>query len=339
MSIEQDDNKAVGSVRKNEQFQYKARNAFSPNVIVDRFLSRIKKTFQQWNAGDNGGLSGRAKTIIPRIDVLIDQLSSFEASKATSDSAKSIFIQYIVNPLLREGAKLRADILAAREPINHQLTSHYILWIDRSYRWIDSFYNKSQKELYNDVVDHIIKETGSHVQKDVKLIYDYIDQQIDNLDVPDRKVKEISMAISESLEKHLTKLKSIEIRLPKSREATCVQQWRHDTDILRQKLFGQCLEMIDKILQENLPKPDSKNVQVHLVKALDKIISLEDSIREVIYPAEPLSSEVAEKHLKRKIAALHQQAHKISLDIRLSQELFDRVQEMMAALIKRYEQL
>jgi hypothetical protein len=335
MTVDREDKQVVESNQNFGDSYYKSHGIpYSPSII-NRFVLRIKQTFQYWNIEDDRGLSGRAQAIIPRVEVLIDQLRHID------EGLKShvLFSQYITQPLLREGVKLKADIIASGAPISHQLTSHYILWIDRSYRWIARYYQYDVSTLNHAVIDHIIKETQSHVEKDLHLVNDYIKQQLYSLDVSKKQVEDITSTICLQLDPVIDAMKTMENTQPRGREADCVKDWREAMDMLRQKFFDQCLEIVDSVIEFKTPRLKSQEKHDHLVSVLDSILSLENRIDEVIHGSETISTGSALKHSKRKIAALHQQAHKISLDIRLSQELFDRVQDMMHALNKYYTTL
>lgn len=324
----------------NAYFYYGDEEALHAHGLVVELVERIAQTFQRWSGGGRGGaLSGRAKAIVPRIDKIINELYSFEKGSDSLGSTGELFVRYIVSPLIREGIKLRADIVSSKNPLPHEMTSHYILWIDRSYRWINRFYTKDVQELGLAVVDHIICETAVSASKDLKLIHEYIEQQIATFDIGFSRKEALFSLISDSLEALLIRLKGVEAEQPENREPTTVYHWRERTEALRQQLFDECLEVVDRTIEKEFPRPERKEMQGHLRAVLEKILSLENNVQQVVDSLSSASSQVERWQNRRKILALHQQAHKISLDIRLSQELFDRVQMVMAQLVKYYESL
>lgn len=335
MSIDRGDNKLTDSSQHAGKFYYKSSEKPSYPSIFDRFVTRIKQTFQYGNIDGRKQLSGRAQAIIPRIDVLIEQLGSI--SETSGDH--HLYSKYIALPLIREGKKLREEIIAAGEPINHQLTSQYILWIDRAYKWVDRFFKFDNSVLTQAVIDDIIHESRERVEKDLHLVNDYIEQQLQSIDLDVELFEDISSTIENHLEPVVGAMKTIEETHPKSRDPGDVHQWRENLHMLRQKFFDQCLEVVDSVIELKTPKRKSREKHDHLVAALESIISLEIAIDELFEVRETNESDVAKKHVKRKVVALYQQAHKISLDIRLSQELFDRVQYMMSRLSCFYDRL
>lgn len=319
-------------------FHYDEEEALYTNPLIDRFVERIIKTFQQWGRSQGNGLSGRAKAIIPRIDQVISELYSFEKSSENCESTSELFVQFIVSPLIREGVKLRIEVIASQQPLPHELMSRYILWIDRSYRWINRFYTCENEELGKAIVNHITHETAVNARKDLELIQEYIEQQIAVLAIGEVRGGALSSAILLSIHDKLLKIKKLETDLPQSSSPHDVKRWRQSTDAVRQQLFDDSLGMIDRYIENEFPKPERKHVQRHLRTALEKILSLENSVQEMIDSEKKESSQVERWQNKRKVLALHQQAHNISLDIRLSQELFDRVQKIMEKLVAYYEE-
>ncbi len=333
MTIDRDDNKLTESSQDVGGFYYKSSDKPSYPSILDRFVKRIQQTFQYWNVEETKGLSGRAQAVIPRINVLLDQLKNIDETSGD----RYLYNKYIAIPLIREGTKLREEIITSGEPISHQLTSQYILWIDRSYRWVDRFFKLDSSKLNQAVMDYIIKDSRGRVDKDLHLVSDYIEQQLENLDIGDELIQEVNNTIEQQLDPVLGAMKSIEETHPNSKDPDRVHLWRENLHMLRQKFFDQCLEIVDSVIEIKTPKRKSPEKNKHLIAALESILSLEDSIKEFFQNSEGSESDVARKHVKRKVVAFYQQAHKISLDIRLSQELFDRVQQMMSSLTRYYD--
>lgn len=335
MTIDRNDKQLTKGRQSVSRFNFKSAHERPYPSVIGRFVQRIKQTFQYLNHSRSGGLSGRAQAILPRIDVLIDQLKSIENTMGDY----YLYRKYIALPLIREGTKLREEIITSGKSISHQLSSHYILWIDRSYRWLDLFYKYEPERLNKAVIDEIIEDSQGRVEKDLHLVSDYIEQQLGSLDFTDKVIDTIRESIKHQLQPTIDAIKGVESTYPLNRSPEVVHRWRENLHVLRQKFFDQCLEIVDSVIEIKTPRKKSREKKRYLVKTLDGIISLENAVEDLRLYNEGYKSEVVRRHLKRKVAALYQQAHQISLDIRLSQELFDRLQVMMHQLSKAYEKL
>ncbi|MEC7839474.1 MAG: hypothetical protein VX777_05505 [Chlamydiota bacterium] len=297
--------------------------------LVGGFLNRILKTFKRWRS-PGSDLAGRAQKIVPKINVIIDELKTIDE---TCKVENSIFSYYIIHPLIREGSRLKKNILSGAAPIRSQLVSHYILWIDRSYKWIERYNKDSKADLADAVIDHIVKETVSYIEKDISLVHEYQEQQLDNLDIGVDDIERMKGKIQVLLFPFLNKLEHLYDAVPVNKESFEVRVWRERIDEERQILFDECLSAIDDAIQVEFPLRKSKEVHDHLVDILDKIIFIESSVPAVKRDAEiEAIAQDKKRHIRNKIFALHQQAYQLSLDIRLSQELFDRLQSIMQTL-------
>jgi len=336
MSLENKDDKVRDlESQVSDVFSSHAPPKYSPS-LVEGFLKRILTTFRRWRSPCSD-LAGRTQKIIPKINVIIDELKAIDR-ECKQDNI--IFSHYIMLPLIREGSRLRNNILSGSATIRNQLMSHYILWIDRSYKWIER-YQKDTKEVLSEAVSiHIIKETISLIQKDILLVHEYQEQQLENLDISREDIDRMKTKIQGILHPFLSRLELLYDENFNRKESFEVRIWREKIDEERQILFDECLSGVDEAIQREFPLRKSKEVHDHLVDILDKIISIESSISALKKDSEAENmTTFMKRYTKNKISALYQQAHHFSLDIRLSQELFDRIQTAMITLTKISDEL
>lgn len=307
----------------------------SKNSLFANFVDRLKNTFDQWGDQESK-LANRSQKIIPKVEILLNQLTSIET---TDSEDRPLFISLIIKPLIREGSTIRSQITLNNHPVRHQTASHYILWVDRSYKWIDRYYQLNEDELHQEVVKYIIEETRFVIQKDITLISDYKQQQLTSLDLTEQQLIDLEEVINSGLNVFIEELHVLEKAFPRQNSPEGVQQWRFSTDEARQKLFDNSLEVIDQLVKQGLPLPKTRQNREHMVQALAHIISFERDVEEVTHTLKQGLSEDRLQLLKNKTIALYQQGHDITLDVQLPKELFNRVKGVMKDLTRFHTNL
>ncbi len=295
------------------------------SLILSGFMQRILHPFQRKEIPTTS-LKGRAQKIIPKLNEMISELESLEKTEEKDD----LFIHFIIGPLIKEGYSLREQILSYSDTLRHKLISQYVLWVDRSFKWVELSKKESKSDLVNAVKKFLIEETLSIIKKDIALINDYWEQQIENLDIEEGDSERLKEKVEKALLPLLKELEELYRNHGVLSTSEDIRNWREKVNIRRQELFESSLSEIDDTINKEFPLRKSKEVQVHLVDILNKIIFLEE---ELPHPGDEERGNMHPKH----VAALYQQAHELSLDIRLSQELFDRLENIMQVLQDIYK--
>jgi hypothetical protein len=101
-------------------------------------------------------------------------------------------------------------------------------------------------------------------------------------------------------------------------------------DQKRQMVFDEALAQIDAIIEDETPFQHSQEDHSHLVDILETIAYLENAIDSVAN--ESIKEGTSKTYIIRKIENLEAEAYHTSIDLRLTQELFDRIKEIQSAL-------
>lgn len=339
MSLEEKDEGETNSFvhRYFDPSGYPAAPKLQPSSsLIEKFINRIVRTFERPQQAPEQPLAGRIQKILPKIEEILEQFAELE-KKYKELKAKHrnqefcLFFSIVIKPLMREGNQLRASIEKGSETTQARLFSRYVQWMDRSLEWLDGYHRKDKKALEKDLIRHITADTLSYIDKDIQLIRDYEKQQIDKIDLENPKKEKLVAELALILEPLYQEIDSLR-EMPLEFNLETVIQWQREIEAGRQSLFEQALSEIDDLLQEEIPIAPSEEEHEHLIDVLEKIIELEQLIPNLNYSHQQTSAPQEKRRLMDRIQALQRETHDLSLDLRLSQDLFDRLQEITKSL-------
>lgn len=300
----------------------------APPSSFEKFWDRLIYIFQGWSESEQE-LSGRVQKIVPKIDEILEELLQLQSQQGDSADEYRMFIDFVIIPLYKEGQRIKVNLKLDDSPAKYRVISRYILWIDRYYHWIEAYDRGDIKKFRNALFLHIVKETLSLVEKDLCIIADYAQQQLDIAFTPEQREalnEEINvklMIIRQSL--YNLKERPIDLKL------SSIQHWQDKIGAERQKMFNEALAIIDEIVDREKKISPRNEKSTPNLDILQRIALLEKSIPKIQKGSAETTgyNDIEKKLLIKKIAALEQEAYDISQDLRLPQVLFERIQVIM----------
>lgn len=313
-----------------------------PSSLVQKFIDRIVKTFDGGIRADQP-LSGRIRSIVPKIEEILEKFAELEGKyhdekDAGNDGGYILFFQIVIKPLIREGNQLKVHIEKGKAATQARLFTQYVDWMDKSYKWLDCYHVKERDELEQELVKHITLETLSYIDKDIQVIQDYEKQQLDKIDFGNPRKDQLIDDLSKILNPLYSKMRKLQA-IPEESSLEDILKWQRRIEASRQKLFEKALSVIDDMLHQEIPLDVSEEEQEHLIDVLQQIIELEQLIPSLNYFNHQISDPAEKKRLLDRVKDMQRETHNLSLDLRLSQDLFDRLQEIMKSLSIVYRQI
>lgn len=298
-------------------------------ILLKSFLGRIFNTFNYQHNGKID-LSERMKYIKFEIDEVLKKLKDLSQDIKSKDNRDFVlFVEIVLTPLKRDGRQIKKNLNIKHPHEQIQVMSKYIAWIDRCNQWVEDYNNCDTETFCNVLSNHIIQESRQRVDKDLKIIKDYADQKISKVDLTQERHEELVDEVQELLNPLIKSLKDL-CNQPESLKLEGVNAWQVAFNEKRAKIFEEALALVDNIIEAKTPFQASKEEHAHLVDVLKAIVGLESKAQAVIEEAR--NSSFMSKALLNRIKYLKEQAHKTSVDLRLTQELFDRTQKVQKAL-------
>lgn len=306
-----------------------------PSSLIEKFISRIVRTFEGVQQSETP-LLGRIQQIQPKIEEILEQFADLECKyqdekSQNKDEGYLLFFQIVIKPLIREGNHLKNHIKKGTDTTQPRLYSRYVDWTERCYKWLNSYREKDREQLEKELIRHITLDTLSYVDKDIQVIRDYEKQQIDKIDFENPKKEELVTELGEILEPLFSKMRHLQV-IPEESSLEDILKWQRTIEDGRQKLFEKALSAIDDTLHREIPLSVSEEEHEHLIDVLQQIIELEQLIPSLNYLNHQNNDPQEKKRLLDRVTAMQRETHDLSLDLRLSQDLFDRLQEIMKSL-------
>lgn len=314
-----------------------------PSSLVEKFINRIVKTFEVSQASGEQPLAGRIQKIMPKIEEILEKFAELERKyhdgmEDDPDHRYCHFFQIVIKPLNREGNQIKTYIEKGSETTQARLYSQYVQWTERSHKWLAIYYEKEKEELEKDLIKHITLETLSYIDKDIQVIRDYEKQQLDKIDLENPKKEKLTAGLAEILEPIYSKMRHLQV-IPEESTLKDIIKWQRKIEAGRQKLFEKALSVIDDTLHEEIPLDASEEEHEHLIDVLEQIIELEQLIPSLNFSNQQLFDPQEKRRLLERVTALQRETHDLSLDLRLSQDLFDRLQDIMKSLAIVYRNI
>jgi len=297
----------------------------------DRFFSRILKLFSQTSSPS---LRGRVEEMLPKIDTIHNKLKKIkkEASSENelSDEIKA-FIDLILEPLIDQGMELKGK-RGTKDPLNQvKVVDLYQIWVERAEFWVESYHKESQEGFCRVVNEHIWKDFSLKVERDLKIIEDYIEHAVGALLISDLDKKQMKISIRESVAEHVLLLANLK-RLPKEITFRELDEWNRSIDAGRQLHFEASLALIDKEIEMARPHTSLDEHQ-HLLDLIGMINSIEEQmliLKHRIGFLDPAEEEM--ESVQQKARFLAEEVHRLSLDLRLPPQIVDRLENLEATL-------
>ena len=301
--------------------------------LLDRVVLRIRKIFS-FSDESSPSLKGRVEEMLPKINTIYYRLIGIKESVSSNhgnlDELKA-FIDLILEPLIEQGLTLKEQ-RESTDPFHQvKILDLYQIWIEKAESWIASYQSNSREAFCRLVNEYIWKNFASKVEKDLKIIEDYIEHAVQALLLSDGEKKTIKVSILRSISHHVMGLANLK-KLPKEITFKELEEWNRRIDSERQHHFEMVLALIDRQVDEAKPYPLIDEHQ-HLLDVITLINSIEEQTVVLKHRSDLFDSEPHElESIQQKARVLLQEAHKLSLDLRLSQAIVERLENIQTTL-------
>lgn len=301
--------------------------------LIDRFIDRIRKIFS-FNASSSPSLKGRVEEMLPKINTIYNRLVSIRETVETNhdnqDELKA-FMDLILEPLIEQGVILQ-EKRESTDPFHQvKIVDLTQIWMERAEHWIGSYQTRSRDSFCRLVNEYVWKDFSSKVERDLKIIDDYIAHAVQELLVSETEKQATKLSIIHSVSDHVTGLANLK-RLPKEITFKELEEWNRSIDSERQHHFEACLSLIDLQIDEARPHPSIDEHQ-HLLDVISLINSIEEQTIVLKNRACSVESNSKEESLMReKAGLLAHEAHRLSLDLRLPQQIVERLEDILSML-------
>lgn len=234
----------------------------------------------------------------------------------------------IVNPLLREYDQLEKKLREDPQPIT---LKSYNNWIEKAKLWVAlSALPHDREGITKAVVEHTQQVSDMIIDRDIKMLEEYLLDKLQLLDPEKAKIEAVKLQIE--ISPHINGLLALKHNKPNDLDIHSLQIWKTRINQERGKHYNAALQIIDLHLQDKTPLPEEEHDHLRdifiLVDYLEEEIPtfLEELKRSNLDDKTQIS--LFEDHA----IYLEEQIHKLNQDLRLTPELFDRVQVMMMDL-------
>lgn len=287
-----------------------------------RLFESLSNFFKQFSSKS---LKNRSSKQVPQLEDLIKTLEKFSIGNASS----KLLNNFILMPLIREGQCLNDKKITSLEISS---LGNYITWIEKANRWIRLLQNNDEQEIQKNVRFIIIQCVHKTIMKDMKLLKEYRDFQLETLRLSADENNMLLAKIGKETYLKLKGLNQLYLALSHSHSENEILLYKQKINEEREKVFESCLSIIDKNIEQEFPLHTINNVNEEIANIIDEIIKLENKVLEI---QETLKENKSLKRSdKSKINFLYQKAYSLSLDIRLTEEMFDRIENSLKLIRK-----
>jgi hypothetical protein len=212
-------------------------------------------------------------------------------------------------------------------------------WLEKSHFWIGLCERVTNEDLLCHLKNYFINETLTRIDRDIKIIQDYAQQNIASINTDLCEQQRLKNILDNHLALPLATLISFK-HPPSSAVVGEIFAWSRTLEGQRQKLFEEALGIIDGCIEEVKPDLSSAEEHQHLLDLVNKMNILEDSLKPVFTLVQGTEIEKDSKHLlKEKIVWLAKEAHELSLDLRIPQVFLERLEKIQKMLKESLEKL
>ncbi len=308
-----------------------------PLTFVGKLKKRLKAAFQFFEAKKEHTLTGRiqelnshAADINKTLENLKKNFSPGGIYDASQDPELHVFVEAILDPLLREAGQLYQGLHSISIPEQAKAFKKFGLWLERAKDWVHFFDKKRTKqEIIEGVVQHLVGEALTRIDRDIEVVKQYLYHQVVSLYVSPERQKELQKKIEVAVNAQLQNLTALKKR-PQKITLEGLGFWKNQIDHYRQTFFDLALHTIDAAVEHESPGAYSGEANEHLQEVISMTTHLEWEVEELLkevqegYLDDPVERNILHAHL----LALSEEAHALMLDLRLGWELLTRLQKV-----------
>lgn len=302
-------------------------------TFLERFKERMLAVFTYF-IQDTAPLKGRVEEIIPKVQETLEALHKVDEHilKTCEKNPKvKPFQSIIIQPLIDRARKINKRWQNNAMHLRVKAFDETKQWMEESEYWIDFYWNKSIDELLSSLRESMQKEALKRVDRDIKIIQDYEQQTFEKLNVGASDKQHLKDLLEELLLKPIATLGA----LKHSKEDLNLEEidlWNKELDEKRQRLFNETLAIIDAVVHDYKPEFAIEEDHHHLIDVIERINVLENRLRLLQEAIARNKDSSVDEPLKELVLIIQNEIHSLSLDLRLPQSLFERLEKAEATL-------
>lgn len=350
-SAESEVKKVSASTKKSSRSVHKIRE---PRVTLPienkesrimRFLNKINHFFVEILGGPSvvkieADLSGRIHRFQKDVDKALKQLYALRIELESDDLFQfPPLIPSVIDPLIKEMNRLKKNkelqITVAQQV---KESKEYVEWIEKAKKWIALCTKRhiQRDAVHQAFIDHTFHEFRVSVDKDLKVIQDYLNFFLDKLDENDLIKVELKDQLEQELSQHIFELYLLKDH-PPSYSLETLNGWRAEADLARESYFSAALHVIDSnigelmqatIIEESLPDQHIADIHTRLTLLEEQIIKFSEEVLK-------FESDKTEERINgclSNLAKMEDEAHSLNGNLQLTHEHVARVSEAMKIL-------
>lgn len=299
-----------------------------PQGLWKRITARLYRLLNRLFGKREPPLSGRIQQLEKTAEEMAHKLQKFHAAFIKKINPQLFpFLEAIVAPLLREVTAIQKDLHATHVAKQAKAFKQYSEWVERATPWIRLYERTDdEEEVMRAIVHYLIGTSIEVVERDLQILADYQNHTIAILALSEAAKAKLLAEIDGACKLHLSALK--DLCMPP--DGICLEEislWRNEINKRRAHHFESALNAIDGVIERRYPNADAEGISEQLIEIYGKIEHLEEQLPQIFKEVEvsDLSCPMRRKRLLLRCLALHEEAHTLHLDLRLTADLEERI--------------
>ncbi len=303
----------------------KPQDPYSIPSKRESYFARFKKVLFQfikpWHH-QTGTDVQLAQEVQRNADEILAQLRAIKDDlKHSVDGKLFTHVEDVVDPI---AARIKS--VTQRLGTEKEHVEEFDQWMNKKVRpLVEAFGSRTddKKIIEAAVLKHAIEVCTKQIDTDLKVINDDIQHKVINLLINEDEHKILEFHVYEALKPVLLEWEQLKIP-PKKLTLESLGKWKSGVDAKRTHYYHVAMEIIDSIVPET---GESEEVHESLLQNFKEIEELEESIPQLIYEIE--EGELINHNLVRLQKHFDELEHRVlqlELDLRLTPELFERLQ-------------
>lgn len=320
----------------------------TPLTFAGKLKKRLKAAFQFFENRKVQTLTGRIHELnshatdvwhaIEQIKVQFDPGGHYNVQ---DDPDLNIFLEAILDPLLKEAASLYQGLHSPSIPEQAKAFKKFGLWLEKAKDWLHFFDRKRTKhEIVDAVVQHLVGEALIRIDRDIEVIKEYLHHQTAGLTSSQESQQALQKKLEESVAGQMLNLIALKKR-PSKVTLEGLGYWKNQIDHYRQTFFDLALHTIDAAIENESPNRYSGEANEHLQEVISATTHLEWECNELLHEVQEgdLSDHVERNILRAHLLALSEETHSLMLDLRLGWDILTRLQKVSGNITKTLQLL
>lgn len=323
-----------------------SRKQKQADTVFQRFVQKIGEYFKAPKTKVEHPLSGRISELqTSATDVLLELIAFKLKMEKDADNQLYAFVCTSIDPIIKELTRIQQ--LADRDGNAAQKVksfSRYVEWIEKAREWVDFGKTQTSDEMLQQaVIEQTAKEFLGKIDRDLKIIQDYMSHMMNDLDLAEEIKKELNDKLMPGLKPTIQSLQSLYKLRPQKNSLSLEAfiHWRLEADRDREDLYNKALHIIDTFAEEFLPSPVKEIETGHALASMTQLNYVEGRINEVAKDLDSidLMDETKRKNYLTLLDLLDQEINALNGNLHLSHEQHERLQQTMESLSELRERL